>query len=88
MNQLTARCRSVGTIPAFASNRTARCSSRLKTTAVSAVSPHINDTKQSEHASVSRMTQVSQLMTSTDEGDDGACMITPVIRSVGINFGY
>jgi hypothetical protein len=64
----------------------------LKTTAVSAVSPHINDTKQSEHASVSRMTQVSQLMTSTDDdgvdGVDGACMITPVIRSVGIDFGY
>jgi hypothetical protein len=60
----------------------------LKTTAVSAVSPHINDTKQSEHASVSRMTQVSQLMTSTDDdGVDGACMITPVIRSVGIDFG-
>jgi hypothetical protein len=63
--QLTARCRSVGTKPAFASILRVLCSSRSKTTAWAPESSQKNETTQSSQATLARITQSSQLIEST-----------------------
>ena len=54
----------VGTKPTFDSNRNARCSSISKTTASSSLRPQRAVTRQSSHALLCCMTQVSHEMTS------------------------
>jgi hypothetical protein len=66
--QLTARCRSVGTKPAFASILKVLCSSRSKTTALAPKSSQKNETTQSSQAALARITQSSQLIESTSPG--------------------